>query len=165
MAITSNLYKLRSSLVKYKKFNALLPKRPNASPRFSDIDMFHTYNGHRLFIELKHINAKKADNNGVSDSIREMFELSMERGEYCLILWGYYIDHNPNSNNYYSEFKCLQAEMYNPLKQQVISYSDAGDKWLKRFFSYWYKTCDRYKPRELMKHETSRTPKKLPKIY
>ena len=150
MAIKENIFKLRSTLVRYDKFNRLLPKRDNTKALFSDIDMFHTYNGHRLFIELKHTNAKYKWNEGVQRCLDEMFKVSMLKGDFCIVLWGTYSDHNkPGTEDYYSEFTPTSARLYSPDRMKIIEYEKASDKWLKRFFSYWYDYCDKNPIQEL----------------
>lgn len=149
MPIKNNLYKLRSSLVRYESFNELLPKRNKYSRRFSDIDMFHTYQGHRLFLELKHHRAKFMRNGGVSSSIRDIFEISMKRGEFCLILWGEYKDFNLDTKDYYSEFIPSSAMVFNPVELTTITHENINLDWLKDFFKYWYDFCDKYTLRGL----------------
>ena len=140
MAITSNLFKLRSSLVRYETFNELLPTRPNHKPRFSDIDMFHQYRGHRLFIDLKH---EKARNKPVPAHLDEMYKVGMRMGQYGVILYGKYIDHYKDTPNYYSEFIPTSATVYSPNKMSIDTYDPISKPWLRRFFSVWYEYVDR----------------------
>ena len=145
MAITNNLFKLRSSLVRYTKFDETIPKdrKTKFSKKFSDIDMFHTYKGHRMFVELKHERARYKHNRGVQQCLLDMFQASMAKGEFCIILWGTYKDFNKNTPEYYSEFVPTSARIYNPHRGKIIEYLNiSGYSWFKQFMIYWYGYCE-----------------------
>ena len=141
--ITNNLYKLRSSLVRYEKFNNLLPKQTKKA-RFSDIDMFHLYKGHPLFLELKHEAAKWKKGRRIQPVIHEFFTYTMYQGNFGVILWGTYKDYNMNSDDYYSEFTPTSATIYSPDRKEILEYDKvSGDEFLRKFFKYWYGYCDK----------------------
>lgn len=140
MSITNNVFKLRSSCVKYDKFNNMLPQRG----KFSDIDMFHVYNGERLFIELKHYRGYYKYNNGLSKAIIDAFHAGTKKGEFSLVLWGEYTDVNWGTDDYYSDFSPTMALLFSPEMKHPRFYKRFTEHSFKKFIDYWYDYVDNH---------------------
>lgn len=138
MTIKNQFFKLHSSSVSYEPMKRLLPNVRNRGG-FSDVDMLHIYKGQRLCIELKHICAFTKEHGGLSQSIREFFEIGQSKGEYGLVMWGRYFDHNLDTDDYYSTFQPLKAMIYSPDYPEPRLIEEFTSDTLAKFFDFWYK--------------------------
>lgn len=140
--LTNNEHKIRSSCINFDSLNIHLPR----GGQFSDIDMFHVYKDHRLFIELKHFRAYNKPNHGVSYAMIHTMYVCRERGEFGLILWGDYRDVNKHTPQYYSEFIPQKCLMFSPIREKPRLYESFGTKGFKGFLKYWADYVDDHTP-------------------
>jgi hypothetical protein len=146
MSINNNFFKLRSSSVSYDGWKKMLPTKRGKG--FSDVDLLHIYDGHRLCVELKHWRAYKQVDGGLSKSIQSFFEIGQKKGEFGLVMWGEYEDHNLDTENYYSVFTPQMALIYHPHREEARFYNDFDNARLERFFAYWYQWVDKENKKE-----------------
>lgn len=143
MAIKNNLFKMRVSNVTFEPWKRYLPGNCKG---FSDLDAFTVYRGQRLFIEMKHELALRKWNKGVSHVIDEFFATSSCRGEFGIVIYGVYDDHNLDSEaDYYSVFTPTAATLYSPeYPGKPRHYTKFGMKSWEKFLKYWGQWVDEH---------------------